>query len=226
MLIVGHEHSSGIVAGCCSGTAWPIDGRPPLLIPCSPCTGRGDPAWPRTGRREPADATGPVNHPLRVIQATDAVGHARRKRCATRRAGRLWEEQRMSTLDLARIQFGMTSIYHFLFVPVTIGLAFLTAILQTVWHRNHNPDYLRLTRFFGTLLLINVAVGVVTGLVQESQFGMDWSSYSETVVVFLPVVLAGLPRRGAISCSTAAGSTPPPESTSPGGASVATAPPT
>jgi cytochrome d ubiquinol oxidase subunit I len=100
----------------------------------------------------------------------------------------------MSTLDLARIQFGMTSIYHFLFVPVTIGLAFLTAILQTVWHRNHNPDYLRLTRFFGTLLLINVAVGVVTGLVQEFQFGMDWSSYSKTVgdVFGAPLAMEGL----------------------------------
>ncbi len=130
----------------------------------------------------------------------------------------------MSTLDLARIQFGMTSIYHFLFVPVTIGLAFLTAILQTVWHRNHNPDYLRLTRFFGTLLLINVAVGVVTGLVQEFQFGMDWSSYSETVVVFLPVVLAY--QAWSYFVFHRPVTTHHFESTSPGGADVATAPPT
>jgi cytochrome d ubiquinol oxidase subunit I len=100
----------------------------------------------------------------------------------------------MSQLDLARIQFGMTSIYHFFFVPVTIGLAFLTAILQTVWHRSGRPDYLRLTRFFGTLLLINVAVGVVTGLVQEFQFGMDWSAYSRTVgqVFGAPLAMEGL----------------------------------
>ena len=100
----------------------------------------------------------------------------------------------MSQLDLARIQFAMTSIYHFLFVPLTIGLAFLTAILQTAWHRSGKPDYLRLTRFFGTLLLINVAVGVVTGLVQEFQFGMDWSAYSRTVgdVFGAPLAMEGL----------------------------------
>jgi cytochrome d ubiquinol oxidase subunit I len=100
----------------------------------------------------------------------------------------------VSQLDLARIQFAMTSIYHFLFVPITIGLAFLTAILQTVWHRSGRADYLRLTRFFGVLLLINVAVGVVTGLVQEFQFGMDWSAYSRTVgdVFGAPLAMEGL----------------------------------
>ena len=85
------------------------------------------------------------------------------------------------TNELARWQFATTSIYHFLFVPVTIGLAFLVAILQTAWHRNGNPEYKRLTKFFGTLLLINVAVGVVTGLVQEFEFGMNWSAYSRFV---------------------------------------------
>src|SRR6201992_175075 len=70
------------------------------------------------------------------------------------------------TNDLARWQFATTSIYHFLFVPVTIGLAFLVALLQTAWHRNEQPEYRRLTRFFGTLLPINVAGGVVTGLGQ------------------------------------------------------------
>jgi cytochrome d ubiquinol oxidase subunit I len=100
----------------------------------------------------------------------------------------------VSQLDLARIQFAMTSVYHFLFVPITIGLAFLTAILQTVWHRSGRADYLRLTRFFGVLLLINVAVGVVTGLVQEFQFGMDWSAYSRTVgdVFGAPLAMEGL----------------------------------
>jgi cytochrome bd ubiquinol oxidase subunit I len=100
----------------------------------------------------------------------------------------------MSQLDLARLQFAMTSIYHFLFVPVTIGLAFLTALLQTAWHRSGRRDQLRLTRFFGTLLLINVAVGVVTGLVQEFQFGMNWSTYSRTVgdVFGAPLAMEGL----------------------------------
>ncbi len=100
----------------------------------------------------------------------------------------------VSQLDLARLQFAATSIYHFLFVPVTIGLAFLVAILQTLWHRRGDEDYLRLTRFFGTLLLINVAVGVVTGLVQEFQFGMAWSSYSRFVgdVFGAPLAIEGL----------------------------------
>jgi cytochrome d ubiquinol oxidase subunit I len=100
----------------------------------------------------------------------------------------------VSQLDLARLQFAATSIYHFLFVPVTIGLAFLVAILQTIWHRRGDEDYLRLTRFFGALLLINVAVGVVTGLVQEFQFGMAWSSYSRFVgdVFGAPLAIEGL----------------------------------
>src|SRR5690242_18756033 len=97
-------------------------------------------------------------------------------------------------VDLARVQFALTSIYHFLFVPVTMGLALLTAVLQTVWHRTRKPEWLRLTRFFGTLLLINVAVGVVTGLVQEFQFGMNWSAYSRYVgdVFGGPLAMEGL----------------------------------
>ncbi len=96
--------------------------------------------------------------------------------------------------DLARWQFATTTIYHFFFVPVTIGLAFLVAILQTVWYRTDNPDYKRLTRFFGTLLLINVAIGVVTGLVQEFQFGMNWSTYSRYVggVFGAPLAMEGI----------------------------------
>lgn len=98
------------------------------------------------------------------------------------------------TNDLARWQFATTSIYHFLFVPVTIGLAFLVALLQTAWHRNQKPEYKRVTRFFGTLLLINVAVGVVTGLVQEFEFGMNWSAYSRFVgdVFGGPLAMEGL----------------------------------
>jgi cytochrome d ubiquinol oxidase subunit I len=100
----------------------------------------------------------------------------------------------MTKLDLARWQFAMTSIYHFLFVPVTIGLGFLVAILQTSWHRSGREEHLRLTRFFGTLLIINIAVGVVTGLVQEFQFGMDWSAYSRFVgdVFGAPLAMEGL----------------------------------
>ena len=98
------------------------------------------------------------------------------------------------TNDLARWQFATTSIYHFLFVPVTIGLAFLVALLQTSWYRSDNPTFKRLTKFFGTLLLINVAVGVVTGLVQEFEFGMNWSNYSRFVgnIFGGPLAMEGL----------------------------------
>jgi cytochrome d ubiquinol oxidase subunit I len=96
--------------------------------------------------------------------------------------------------SLARWQFATTTIYHFFFVPVTIGLAFLVAVLQTAWYRTDNPEYKRMTRFFGTLLLINVAIGVVTGLVQEFEFGMNWSVYSRFVggVFGAPLAMEGL----------------------------------
>jgi cytochrome d ubiquinol oxidase subunit I len=96
--------------------------------------------------------------------------------------------------DLARWQFAFTSVNHFFFVPVTIGLAFLTALLQTAWYRRKQPEYLRLTRFFGILLVINVAIGVVTGLVQEFQFGMNWSAYSRLVgnIFGAPLAMEGL----------------------------------
>jgi cytochrome d ubiquinol oxidase subunit I len=98
------------------------------------------------------------------------------------------------SLDLARWQFASTSIYHFLFVPVTIGLAFLVALLQTAWYRNGDETYRRLARFFGSMLLINVAVGVVTGLIQEFEFGMNWSAYSRLVgnVFGGPLAMEGL----------------------------------
>ncbi len=100
----------------------------------------------------------------------------------------------MNTVILARWQFGFVTVNHFFFVPVTIGLAFLTALLQTAWYRNKQPGYLRLTRFFGTLLVINIAVGVVTGLVQEFQFGMNWSAYSRLVgnIFGAPLAMEGL----------------------------------
>jgi cytochrome d ubiquinol oxidase subunit I len=99
-----------------------------------------------------------------------------------------------TSLDLSRVQFASTSIYHFLFVPITIGLAFLIAVLQTMWHRSGDPELRRLTRFFGALLLINVAIGVVTGLVQEFEFGMNWSAYSRFVgdVFGAPLAMEGL----------------------------------
>ena len=88
----------------------------------------------------------------------------------------------------------MTTLYHFLFVPLTLGLAPLVAVMQTLWYRTGDEQWLRLTRFFGTLLLINFAIGVATGLVQEFQFGMNWSVYSEFVgnVFGAPLAIEGL----------------------------------
>ncbi len=100
----------------------------------------------------------------------------------------------MEALEIARWQFGITTVYHFFFVPITIGLVFLVAILQTAWHRTGNEKYLRLTRFYGKLFLINFAMGIATGIVQEFQFGMNWSDYSRFVgdVFGAPLAIEGL----------------------------------
>ncbi len=87
----------------------------------------------------------------------------------------------MDALALARWQFGITTIYHFFFVPLTLGLSLLVAIMETLYVRTGNETYKRMTQFWGRLFLINFAMGVVTGLVQEFQFGMNWSNYSRFV---------------------------------------------
>jgi cytochrome d ubiquinol oxidase subunit I len=87
----------------------------------------------------------------------------------------------LAPVTVARWQFGITTVYHFFFVPLTISLAGLTAGLQTAWVRTRKPKYLQATKFWGKLFLINMAMGVVTGIVQEFQFGMNWSAYSRFV---------------------------------------------
>ena len=100
----------------------------------------------------------------------------------------------MDPLDLARWQFGIVTVYHFLFVPVTIGLSALVAVCETLWVRRRQDHWLRLTKFFGKLFLINFAIGVVTGIVQEFQFGMNWSDYSRFVgdIFGAPLAIEGL----------------------------------
>jgi cytochrome bd ubiquinol oxidase subunit I len=100
----------------------------------------------------------------------------------------------MSALDVSRWQFGITTVYHFIFVPLTIGLAPLIAVMQTAWVVTGNPSWYRLTKFFGKLFLINFALGVATGIVQEFQFGMNWSEYSRFVgdVFGAPLAMEGL----------------------------------
>ncbi|MFB8188251.1 cytochrome ubiquinol oxidase subunit I [Microbacterium sp. NPDC055988] len=100
----------------------------------------------------------------------------------------------LDPLALARWQFGLTTVYHYLFVPLTIGMALVAAIFQTAWVRTGKVQYLHLTRFFGKIFLINFAMGVVTGIVQEFQFGMNWSDYSRFVgdVFGAPLAFEGL----------------------------------
>jgi cytochrome d ubiquinol oxidase subunit I len=100
----------------------------------------------------------------------------------------------MTALELARWQFGITTLYHFIFVPVTIGLAIFTAYCQTRWYRGHGEHWLRATRFWGKLMLISFALGVATGIVQEFQFGMNWSEYSRFVgdIFGAPLAMEGL----------------------------------
>ncbi len=100
----------------------------------------------------------------------------------------------MTALDLARWQFAITTIFHFLFVPVSIGLALYVAICQTLHLRTSREVYARQVLFWGRLLLISFAVGVVTGIIQEFQFGMNWSLYSRYVgdVFGAPLAMEGL----------------------------------
>lgn len=87
----------------------------------------------------------------------------------------------MDALILARIQFASTTLFHFIFVPLSIGLALLIAIMQTMYVFNRKEVYLKMTKFWSVFFLINFAVGVVTGIFQEFQFGMNWSTYSRFV---------------------------------------------
>jgi cytochrome d ubiquinol oxidase subunit I len=100
----------------------------------------------------------------------------------------------VDALELARWQFAITTVYHFLMVPITLGLSMLVAGFQTAWYRTGKDEYLRATKFWGKLFLINFAMGVVTGIVQEFQFGMNWSEYSRFVgdIFGAPLAMEGL----------------------------------
>src|SRR5699024_4264175 len=88
---------------------------------------------------------------------------------------------KMDPVIIARLQFASTTIFHYFFVPVSIGMAFTIAIMQILYYFKGNEIYKKMVKFFATLLLINFAVGVVTGILQEFQFGMNWSTYSRFV---------------------------------------------
>jgi cytochrome d ubiquinol oxidase subunit I len=112
----------------------------------------------------------------------------------------------MDVLTLSRLQFAVTSMFHFIFVPLTLGLSILTAYMETRYVMTDDATYLRMTKFWGKLFLINFALGVVTGITMEFQFGMNWAEYSKyvgdifgaplaieaTVAFFLESVFIGL----------------------------------
>ncbi|WP_153730614.1 cytochrome ubiquinol oxidase subunit I [Sporosarcina obsidiansis] len=87
----------------------------------------------------------------------------------------------MEEVLLARIQFASTTLFHFIFVPLSIGLALIIAIMQTMYVVKKDEIYLKMTKFWSVFFLINFAIGVVTGIIQEFQFGMNWSAYSRFV---------------------------------------------
>lgn len=87
----------------------------------------------------------------------------------------------MDPLFLARLQFASTTVYHFFFVPLTLGLSVIVAVMETLYVRTGRETYKRMTKFWGKIFIINFAMGVVTGIVQEFQFGMNWSEYSRYV---------------------------------------------
>jgi cytochrome d ubiquinol oxidase subunit I len=96
----------------------------------------------------------------------------------------------MDIISLSRIQFGITTVFHFLFVPLTLGLVWFVAIFQTLYYYTGKEKYRRMTKFWGKLFLVNFGMGVVTGLVQEFQFGMNWSEYSRFVGDIFGALLA------------------------------------
>ena len=97
-------------------------------------------------------------------------------------------------VDLSRLQFAMTALYHFLFVPLTLGLSVLLAIMETVYVMTERPIWQQMVKYWGILFGINFVLGVATGLTMEFQFGMNWAYYSHYVgdVFGAPLAIEGL----------------------------------
>ncbi|OJG73158.1 cytochrome d ubiquinol oxidase, subunit I [Enterococcus phoeniculicola] len=98
-----------------------------------------------------------------------------------RRKEKQKEETHMDIVTLARFQFGMTTVFHYFFVPFSIGTALVVAVMETLYVTTKNEKYKKLAKFWGNIFLLSFAVGVVTGIIQEFQFGMNWSDYSRFV---------------------------------------------
>ena len=99
-----------------------------------------------------------------------------------------------ASVDWARAQFALTAIYHFLFVPLTLGLSFIVAIMETLYVRSGDPQWKKATKFWMTLFAINFAVGVATGIIMEFEFGTNWSNYSWMVgdIFGAPLAIEGI----------------------------------
>lgn len=100
----------------------------------------------------------------------------------------------LDVVSLSRLQFALTAMYHFLFVPLTLGLSILVAIMETVYVMTDRPIWREMTKFWGTLFGINFVLGVATGITMEFQFGMNWSYYSHYVgdIFGAPLAIEGL----------------------------------
>jgi len=97
-------------------------------------------------------------------------------------------------VDLSRLQFGLTALYHFLFVPLTLGLSVLLGIMETVYVITNKPIWRDMTKFWGLLFGINFAMGVATGITMEFQFGTNWAYYSHYVgdIFGVPLAIEGM----------------------------------
>ena len=100
----------------------------------------------------------------------------------------------MNVVDWSRAQFAMTAIYHWLFVPLTLGLGFICAIMETLYYRTGDPFWKRTTKFWIRIFAINFAIGVATGLILEFEFGTNWSNYSHFVgdIFGAPLAIEGI----------------------------------
>src|SRR5258708_8056865 len=100
----------------------------------------------------------------------------------------------LAVVALSRLQFALTALYHFLFVPLTLGLSMLLAVMESVYVMTGREIWKRMTKFWGVLFGINFAMGVATGITMEFQFGTNWAYYSHYVgdIFGAPLALEGL----------------------------------
>jgi len=121
----------------------------------------------------------------------------------------------LNIVALSRMQFALTALYHFLFVPLTIGRSVLIAIMETVYVMTGRTVWRDMTKFWSVVFGINFAMGVATGIVMEFQFGMNWSYYSHHVgdVFGAPLAIEGLMaffmEATFVACSSSAGTSCP-----------------